>query len=669
MKQNQTLGVDTSTTTPPEGSIQQVELMPESKPNAGTLKDVTVLDVPEVDLSVMQFEDYDTLPLTLGSQRPILGILPLGDLALCKEQNATEFTRAKHPVASDQEQLSISAMVKGTNIINPLSLPPVGPKDDVSEATLRTKLFGNNGPSISTRGSARRAAVEQSASTIKSVIVKAFNRSIPFTDLGEAQRTFMLAAYECELGKVQLFLQSIDSLRGYAKYLAKQGIQLDDSWLPLYDPDIYTALLAFYNGVQDLLVYDHVFHMRIEKLCRPYTASKRVAYPGAVLMQDCMIAEHGYTGPLGAQHISHPVPNLSMVEWWSVLLDPNQALTAVRQMLSAVKSIRTDYECVITALAQLVSKGALREMHLQQFLPVEPSPTGFLQFSDAEPCFSYSFHERFEYAPETIVGEVGTTQEKSVWTIHQLPNTNADARPSQCMSRRPVGKCHGSEAFKISELIDVGLFKTVPTDDPIISIANWQKDDYAALGTKVALALAVGSSDENNWSDATMFVDAVYGDAYVDGRILRATFFGSTIELHGLSLYATGSGLHNVLSCPAIYTAQTSNSGIPGAYIDVGGGVGFFNNVNIQGLAAAHEMADMMGALQVVGYLMESFDLSIFYVPCPNPSGVRQVPFFMERGYGMSGFYEFGLTPVDNAVGKQYLELVPEMVIDFQKKR
>lgn len=660
------IGIKGDTNSPPQGNIPGQDLNNEPKPVSAPLGDVTAVEVPEVNMSSMEgLPDIDTLPMTLGSQRPIQGYTPFEDLPWMREWNVTEDTLSARIMAEDQNQIHLALRIKGLNIVNPLSLPPVPVSTpvDTSEATLAGLLFGGNGPSIGTPGSAKRAAVEQSAATIRSVIINAFNRDIPYTQLGMAQRTLVMACYEQELLKLQAPFQAIDMIRGYAEYQAQMGTPLDDTWLPLYSPNVYTAMVALYNSIGDLLIYDKQAHERLEKF-RIYAAHKRNAVPGTCIMQDAMSMENAAfvsTTPItvsggGVTVTINPImPNLTLYEWMRVFVTSEaSAMAAIQTLLTAAAKIRSQYEVVITALNQLVSKGSLPEVHLREFIPAEPTPLGVLKFASGQPSFSWAFHERFEYAPERYAAEVGSTAGTFLWNLADLPDYATPRAPSACIMRRPVGLCHGSNAWKVAELIDIGLFKAG-------DMTNWP--GYISKCTQAALTTHAPCSI---LSDAGLFVDAVFGDLYTDGcpAVSTTAINGLREVLHGMSFAPAGSGLQNMLSAPIIVNAAQVAVTAPGieGYAYTG-----YQTCLFDGGSSSEKRENVRGLEWLVAQIDEACDLHFSIHGVTNSAGERQIPYVHMSGYALSGFYSFSLAAVDNAVGTYYLKFVPQM--EYTRRR
>jgi hypothetical protein len=636
----QALDAAGATTTP-----EQVKpTNPQQVPETGKIADSGRYVLEERSLGAVPIDDTKTVQFTSGSMRPILAKKALPSITRLQAWNASQDTASSEVEPPANEDVGLTLMMRGSNYLNPFSLPVVAASDFdgngvADESALATKFYQGNGPSISTPGTVKRAEVEAKMNVLKSVIVGYYNRSIPFTDYGVASRLLLLNAYESDLLRLQLIYQSLAVLKGLADWMVKVGIKLSATWQEFYKPDVYAKLAQLYQTIAFLPVVDTSVHDRLEELLIINGACKDQEYPSALHMQNVMV----YTNPVLAGKTvqtssgSYPtsltpvIDSFSTASVWAAAADGHLS-ELLQEELKKASSIITQYEVVYSAITQLISKGAMDGKYLSEWLAGDVDAAGSFNIRGTDPVFDWAAHERFEYAPITYTAEVGAIGTSGVYTtkLFQLPAAGASGPASDIVGIRPVGKGHYDEAFTVREMVGVGLFRAT---DPITCRMSYVNAAGAIAYTDVTVAVP--------------WVDAIYGDFY--SQVLHNVGGGRNgvandagVGFYGLSFYA--SGLHNVLDMPFMAGSATAIQNI-----FCGAGTAYCSSAPAFSSAEAEE-----GLRWFWERVAELMNLHFIVMPRANATGVRRIPLTCVRGYAMCEFFELNLIAVDNALANAY---------------
>lgn len=568
-------------------------------------------------------------------------------------------------------------MSRGQNILVPfgaytfLSRITEAVTDPAALATATTDTMERLTGSILSGGSLREVRNWRRINDLKNTVVSYFNRSIPFTDLSTSVRFAIEMAYTRDLGLVLLPFLAMANVYGYYDWATGHNLQFRNrDLLNAYDPDIQGIFVQIYSAIKGLPVVDEVFFDRLTHLSRLHTSAEESGMWGTIITQDVAIAPMHLlqiNGKQGGYDYTTDLPNISsflstsvstliptQVAGWEHLITSGQKTDLVAHLsaiLSIAEGLQSRYSILLGAAMQLAQKGSVKYHYVDEYVPATGIDILHLKFVSATPVFDYAYKERFEYAPQEAIVEVGSDNVRvsSVLATLPLASTILYDSSQQWKFRRPVGRYHGNDAWDISECIEIGMFKGSGAINAgsISSPAQF----YLRLYRDVSPAITITSITDVGVLTPGLWIDAYYGDCYAildNSPYVRNTgngFRTANSVLPIIWFYGVGGPY-----LPALREILLSDFGANPAALDFHAPTAtaefllpYFTSAQMQGLGAPL-------LTQAMSYLLNQMDITNILLATRQAAGTTDVVMYLDSAYRQEIWDDFDIALVDNVL-------------------
>lgn len=563
----------------------------------------------------------------------------------------------------------------------------------------------------------------KSFSEMKDAIISYRSRSIAFTNLDTIDMLLLEGAREARLGKAALALFAGLAAREYMRDATEKGIPFSTELTRnLTNPEVLNKEYQLYAAIANQKTFDNTFWKRLGVLTKLHVSSARNGVAPTIIAHDVdinIMNAYKPSGKVGVYNVS--VPNVqatlnsitdatgtsghpSFQGWLTLYLGGSEALGALlaayESAISLVNDTINSMKIITGAIDTIEANRGAKFNTIASFLPINGvhcdnnSGNAFLDYAVGKPVFSYFYKEKVEHAPQSMFGESasGGNNFQYNFNLSNLPylHINIPPRIAPTLSmRRPAGLYKGEEAWKIDELLFIGIFRPVEFSSVIAAgfVANAiGSDSILAAGNKVAApfrrfvagdytvdnfgysfgtftdgSAAISAGANASAQPIGLFSDRVYGDMYFDAvsiyslsnasaagvRYLRREAYkqGDYIRLSG-TYYQSGAAQSVMLNPGSGWLVPPTTSS--GNTTLIGGSMANTCAVSLEATWEGDDDAESTyDQLQGIATLYAQMDITAGpLVPRASIAGTVEVPRKYYTPYRGAQWYEFSLVTV-----------------------